>query len=246
MKIFTCKTCNKEFTKPKHLKHEFKYCSCSCAGKDPEKRKAHSLVMIGKKAWNKGLKGIQSWHNITGFKPGWNKGLTNIYSEEVLENNRQKHLGIVPSNKGMPMSQVQKEKLSKIKTGLKGILCNAYRGGLTTKNNLIRSSLEGKKWKRAVLERDRFTCQDCGKVGGLLDADHIKPFSLYPELRFDLSNGRTLCRECHKKTDTYAGKIYTYKAMGEALKTTTTISKRLEAICVYDGTDWLTSTTNEV
>ena len=38
----------------------------------------------------------------------------------------------------------------------------------------------------------------------------------------------------------------TYKAMGEALKTTTTISKRLEAICVFDGTDWLTSTTNEV
>jgi len=38
----------------------------------------------------------------------------------------------------------------------------------------------------------------------------------------------------------------TYKAMGEALKTTTTISKRLEAICVFDGTDWLTSTTNEI
>ena len=38
----------------------------------------------------------------------------------------------------------------------------------------------------------------------------------------------------------------TYKAMGEALKTTTTISKRLEAICVYDGTDWLSSSVNEV
>ena len=38
----------------------------------------------------------------------------------------------------------------------------------------------------------------------------------------------------------------TYKAMGEALKTTTTISKRMEAIAVYDGTDWLTTTVNEV
>jgi len=38
----------------------------------------------------------------------------------------------------------------------------------------------------------------------------------------------------------------TYKAMGEALKTSTTINKRMEAIAVYDGTDWLTSTVNEV
>ena len=47
--------------------------------------------------------------------------------------------------------------------------------------------------------------------GGKLNADHIKPFSLFPELRFDLNNGRTLCVECHKKTDTYCEKIYKYK-----------------------------------
>jgi len=28
----------------------------------------------GRKVWNKGIKGLQSWHNISGFKPGWNKG----------------------------------------------------------------------------------------------------------------------------------------------------------------------------
>jgi hypothetical protein len=38
----------------------------------------------------------------------------------------------------------------------------------------------------------------------------------------------------------------TYKAMGEALPTATTINKRLEAIACYDGTDWLTSVTQEV
>ena len=38
----------------------------------------------------------------------------------------------------------------------------------------------------------------------------------------------------------------TYKAMGEVLKTTTTVGKRLEAVCCFDGTDWITSTTVEV
>jgi len=36
-----------------------------------------------------------------------------------------------------------------------------------------------------------------------------------------------------------------YKAMGQALPTTTTAGKRMEIIAEYDGTDWLTSYVNE-
>ena len=52
----------------------------------------------------------------------------------------------------------------------------------------------------AVFEKDAFTCQMCFKIGGTLQADHIKPWAFFPELRYDLSNGRTLCVPCHKTT----------------------------------------------
>jgi hypothetical protein len=69
------------------------------------------------------------------------------------------------------------------------------------------SGLEYRLWRQAVFNRDSYTCQLCGKVGRELHADHIKPYSLFPELRFDVDNGRTLCSICHKGTDTFAWKM---------------------------------------
>jgi 5-methylcytosine-specific restriction endonuclease McrA len=57
-------------------------------------------------------------------------------------------------------------------------------------------------WRAAVFKRDNFTCVICGERGGKLTADHIKPWCLYPALRLDIDNGRTLCRPCHSKQDT--------------------------------------------
>lgn len=78
-----------------------------------------------------------------------------------------------------------------------------WRGGITKESFLIRTSPLYKEWRTCVFERDNYTCVWCGVYGGKLNADHIKPFSAYPELRFDLNNGRTLCIDCHKKTPTY-------------------------------------------
>ena len=87
-----------------------------------------------------------------------------------------------------------------------------WQGGITIENRRRRNLKEYKLWRGTIFNRDNYTCQFCGARNGngksvKLQADHIKPWSLYPDLRLDISNGRTLCIDCHKKTDTYMGRI---------------------------------------
>lgn len=74
-----------------------------------------------------------------------------------------------------------------------------WKGGVTDISHRIRESSEYKQWRKSVFIKDKYTCQHCGKTGRNLNAHHIKPFSLYPDMRFDVNNGTTLCRECHIK-----------------------------------------------
>lgn len=65
-------------------------------------------------------------------------------------------------------------------------------------NEALRKSKKYWHWRRAVLSRDGFCCQDCG-VNKELIAHHIKPFALHPKERFIITNGITLCNKCHSK-----------------------------------------------
>jgi 5-methylcytosine-specific restriction endonuclease McrA len=73
-----------------------------------------------------------------------------------------------------------------------------WRGGKTEERQKLMSQIEYKEWRESIYNRDNYTCQMCGTRGGPLEADHIKPWFLYPEFRYDLTNGRTLCRSCHR------------------------------------------------
>ena len=81
---------------------------------------------------------------------------------------------------------------------LRGDKSRFWKGGLTSENRKQRNSPQYKSWRTAIYERDNYTCKFCNIKGGKLNADHIKIWSLYPKLRFDISNGQTLCRPCHK------------------------------------------------
>jgi len=54
------------------------------------------------------------------------------------------------------------------------------------------------QWSKAVKKRDGYRCIWCGSIE-YLEADHIKRKIQFPELALDISNGRTLCKKCHKK-----------------------------------------------
>jgi len=175
-------------------------------------KEINRLKHLGKSTWNKGL------HIWTGG--GNKKGCVSSFkgkkhSEKTIkiisQKNKGKHYsantefkkgvqvwnkdtkGMMPPvwNKGKEFKAIQKEKHWN------------WQGGVTPKNITIRMSREYKDWRTKVFQRDNYTCQECGNKGVTLQADHIKPFAYFPELRLVIDNGRTLCVPCHKKTENY-------------------------------------------
>lgn len=72
-----------------------------------------------------------------------------------------------------------------------------WKGGSSLETERGRASAELAKWRKAVFQRDSYTCQHCEAKGCELHAHHIQPFANFPDLRFDISNGQTLCVVCH-------------------------------------------------
>lgn len=174
----SCETCKKNFWVYPYRKNTARFCSHPCYAK---------TVHLQEKT--------ERWYeSMRGRKP-WNKGKR--WSKEVREK----------------LSEAQKRRFENNDVwnkGLKGFRAgeksHLWKGGITPENKKIRSSLEYKLWRTSVFMRDDYTCQTCGAKGLALHADHIKPFALFPELRFAIDNGRTLCVECHKITESYLNK----------------------------------------
>lgn len=132
------------------------------------------------------------------------KGHPNYLKHQTKEARKK----ISKTMKGRKLSEETKKKLSELnKIRLSNPKNNSnWKGGITPLRQKIRNSNKFKEWKKSVLKRDNYICTICDSKEHL-EVDHIKPFSKFPKLRFDINNGRTLCRDCHIKTDTYGGRL---------------------------------------
>jgi len=74
-----------------------------------------------------------------------------------------------------------------------------WKGGTTSKNRRIRATAKYKEWRSEVFKRDNFTCKKCGVVSKNIEAHHINELSNNLDKVYDLNNGVTFCRKCHKK-----------------------------------------------
>lgn len=81
----------------------------------------------------------------------------------------------------------------KARVGLK----HPYYDPLITEEQRLkkRSKPEFISWSKTIKRRDKF-CQCCNSKYKL-HAHHIMPYSKYPDLGLDLSNGIALCQKCH-------------------------------------------------
>lgn len=133
------------------------------------------------------------------------------------EKNRKKSLGYKHKKESIEKMRKMKNALgSKRSIETRRKISNTLKskkGGITAINRLIRCSEKYQQWRSDIFERDNWTCQNCRKRGYELHAHHSKRFSkILSEFRiktleqalkchelWDLNNGVTLCKDCHKR-----------------------------------------------
>ena len=171
--------------------------------------------MFGKAAWNKGNSEYISGNKNPNFgkkmsdeqKRKLSKSMMGHTHNQGIKKTDEHKRKLAEANRGKKASEETRKKMSVVRIGKQvGENNPMWKGGLTPENSRIRASREYHLWRTAVFQRDSYTCIWCGMKGDI-NADHIKPFAYFPELRFAIDNGRTLCVPCHKTTDTY-GKKY--------------------------------------
>lgn len=70
-----------------------------------------------------------------------------------------------------------------------------WKGGISELSSK-RDSANYKKWRLEIFKRDNYRCKQCGSKNNI-NAHHIYSYNKYPEKRYDLNNGITLCEKCH-------------------------------------------------
>jgi hypothetical protein len=160
------------------------------------------------------------WKNFLHNNPNkLNKLINNFkgkkHTKESLE--KIKLAGMRPCKEETKLKISKANKDRKLNVDWKREKNHNWKGGLTPIISMVRHCRKMIEWRKTIFARDKYTCQECGKIGGNIHAHHIVGFSLifkesnvktYNEIInykifWDLNNGKTLCESCHKKIHNY-------------------------------------------
>lgn len=153
---------------------------------------ANSISLLGHIPWNKGKKGIH-----LSPKTEFQKG--RVPSKEVRIKLSLAKKGKKPNNYGTKQSEEMKaRRFAKISGE------NNYRWisdrTLLKDDSKERGGQLHREWSRSVKNRDSWKCKisnsDCGSR---LESHHILNWKDYPELRYNINNGITLCHTHHPR-----------------------------------------------
>lgn len=215
---FKCDYCGKEIRvdKSKQMRNKHNFCSKECFGKWEATNRVGENSSNYKNALLYKTCIICNKEFTTYFK---NQKCCSIECGNKIKENK-KTLVCVNCNK--EFTRTASQIFWSNKRGYENIFCSTkckkeYHKGenhpnyiqdrtqLKDTNKSIRWSKEMCDWRKAVYERDNYTCQMCGNKSSkgnavILNAHHIERFVDNEYLRFDVNNGITLCEECHKLT----------------------------------------------
>lgn len=182
-----CKVCGEEFKRrntgiSRESSRGFanrKCCSRKCS------LKLANLAIVGKPSWNKGLKGYLVGEN----NPMWKGGHFCIDCGVKLRHYSKEHGVNTRCRKCSDIFYVGKNSWN-------------YKTGEGAKQrHSLGDGQKYLKWAKEVYKRDNYSCKECGKhCSKDIQAHHILPWKDFPEARFSIENGITLCFKCHLKT----------------------------------------------
>lgn len=181
-----CQRCNKEFT-PTYSKQKF--CSRACGlantAEVRQRRQTFTCEVCGASFDRRICEANQARYCS---KACWSR--RNPPSEKVCA-----YCGVAFKTMDRKARYCSRHCAGKDRTGSRA---GAWKDGKSLERDRARLAAQVKSWRITVFIRDNRRCQQCGATEHI-HAHHIKPWAEYPDLRFDVDNGVTLCEVCHGK-----------------------------------------------
>lgn len=138
----------------------------------------------------------KAWHPLAEF--GRDPARTDGYDTRCLASRRlveySPNYRKPPDHTGLKRSAESCARYSAMQIGSRN---HRWKGGITPEQSRLRQSPQTRVWRIAVFIRDNHCCQRCDSRRDLR-AHHIYPWADYPDLRWTVENGITLCATCHK------------------------------------------------